>query len=88
VAGKGHNLKPGDTDAKVMLAEAFYRRDDFQTDPLPVVSVRVNGGDEVTFFIDTGSSEVCCHLTGAAVMAKRDCSAELRLIGPRFGLML
>jgi predicted Zn-dependent protease len=23
-------LKPGDADAKVMLAEAFYRRDDFQ----------------------------------------------------------
>jgi hypothetical protein len=104
-------LQPGDADAKVMLAEAFYRRDDFQkaasalsgvevstntliieqyptlnvaklesfkgqtpyelhgdgqttrlkflkTDPLPVVSVRVNGGDEVTFFIDTGGSEV------------------------------
>src|SRR4029079_13919125 len=96
---------------KVMLAEAFWRRDDFQkaaaalngvdvssnqllitqypalnvaklesfkgetpyeaqgegqvtrvkflkTDPLPLVSVRVNGGDEVTFFIDTGGSEV------------------------------
>jgi Aspartyl protease/Tetratricopeptide repeat len=104
-------LKPGDTDAKVMLAEAFYRRDDFQqaaaslngvdvssnkliidqyptlnvaklesfkgqtpyelhgegevtrlkfirSDPLPLVSVRVNGGEEVTFFIDTGGSEV------------------------------
>jgi hypothetical protein len=104
-------LKPGDADPKVMLAEAFYRRDDFQkavaslkgvdvssnkliteqypclnvaklesfkgqtpyelhgngtstrlkfvrTDPLPVVNVRVNGGDEVTFFIDTGGSEV------------------------------
>jgi predicted aspartyl protease len=104
-------LKPGDADSKVMLAEAFYRRDDFQkavaalngvdvssnkliieqypclnvaklesfkgqtpyelhgngtstrlkfvrTDPLPVVNVRVNGGDEVTFFIDTGGSEV------------------------------
>src|SRR5437773_12002624 len=98
-------------DAKIMLAQAFYRRDDFQkaaaalngvdvssnklireqyptlnvarlesfkgqtpyelqgngritrlkslkTDPLPVVNVRVNGGDEVTFFIDTGGSEV------------------------------
>jgi hypothetical protein len=104
-------LQPGDDDAKVMLAEAFYRRDDFQkaaaalngvevstnkliisqyptlnvaklesfkgqtpydvhgdgqttrlkfvnTGPLPVVSVRVNGGEEVTFFIDTGGSEV------------------------------
>lgn len=29
-----------------------------KTDPLPVVSVRVNGGDDVTFFIDTGASEV------------------------------
>src|SRR6266480_2533647 len=104
-------LQPGDVDAKVMLAEVFYRRDDFQkavaslkavdvsnnkliasqyptlnvaklesfkgqtpyelhgngegtrlkflkTDPLPVVSVRINGGDEVIFFIDTGGSEV------------------------------
>ncbi len=104
-------LHPGDADAKVMLAEVFYRRDDFQkaaaalkgvdvgnnkliteqyptlnvaklksfkgqtpyelqgnglsarlkfvrTDPLPVVNVRVNGGDEVSFFIDTGGSEV------------------------------
>jgi Aspartyl protease/Tetratricopeptide repeat len=108
---KAITLKPGDADPKVMLAEAFYRRDDFQkaaaalngvdvgsnklvieqyptlnvaklesfkgqrpyelhgtgtstrlkfvrTDPLPVVSVRVNGGKEVTFFIDTGGSEV------------------------------
>lgn len=104
-------LRPDDDDAKVMLAEAFYRRDDFQkaasalngvdvganeliisqyptlnvaklqsfkgqtpyelqgdgqatrvkflkTDPLPVVGVRVNGGEEVTFLIDTGGSEV------------------------------
>ena len=104
-------LHSDDADAKVMLAEAFYRRDDFQqaaasldgvdaatnklvieqyptlnvaktesfkgqtpyelhgegqvtrlkfvnTGPLPVVSVRVNGGEEVTFFIDTGGSEV------------------------------
>ena len=104
-------LKPDDTDPKVMLAQAFYRRDDFQkaaaalkgvdvssnklireqyptlnvamlesfkgqtpyelhgsgasarlkflkTDPLPLVNVRINGGDEVTFFIDTGGSEV------------------------------
>ena len=104
-------LQPNDADAKVMLAEAFYRRDDFQkaaaslngvevssnkliisqypslnvaklqsfkgqtpyevhgdgqsthlkflrTDPLPLVSVSVNGGHEVTFFIDTGGSEI------------------------------
>jgi Aspartyl protease len=29
-----------------------------KTDPLPVVSVRINGSDEITFFIDTGASEV------------------------------
>jgi aspartyl protease/tetratricopeptide repeat protein len=29
-----------------------------RTDPLPIVNVRVNGEDEVTFFIDTGGSEV------------------------------
>ena len=104
-------LQPDADDAKVMLSEAFYRRDDFQsaaaslrgvdvatnklvisqyptlnvaklesfqgqtpyevqghgqtvrlkflkTDPLPVLNVRVNGGTEVTFFIDTGGSEV------------------------------
>src|SRR5438046_1003774 len=108
---KAISLRPNDTDAKVMLAEAFYRRDDFQraaaslngvdvssnkliieqyptlnvamlesfkgqtpyelqgngtsthvkfvkTDPLQVLNVRVNGGKEVTFFIDTGGSEV------------------------------
>ncbi len=104
-------LRPGDADPKVMLAETYYRRDDFEkavaalngvdegtnplvaaqyptlnvaklqsfkgqtpyevhgdgqitrlkflrTDPLPLITVRVNGGDEVTFFIDTGGSEV------------------------------
>jgi predicted aspartyl protease len=108
---KAISLQPGNVDRKVILAEAFYRRDDFQraaaslkgvdvssnklireqyptlnvamlesfkgqtpyelkgngastrvkfvkTDPLPLVNVRVNGGDEVTFFIDTGGSEV------------------------------
>jgi predicted aspartyl protease len=104
-------LKPNVADPKVMLSQAFYRRDDFQkaaaalngvdvssnklildqyptlnvamlesfkgqtpyelhgngtsthvkfarTDPLPIVNVRVNGGKEVTFFIDTGGSVV------------------------------
>ena len=108
---KAITLQPGNTDPKIMLAQAFYRRDDFQkaaaalkgvdvssnklireqyptlnvaklesfkgqtpyelhgngtstrvkfvkTDPLPIVNVRVNGGKEVTFFIDTGGSEV------------------------------
>ncbi len=112
LAEEGHRrCRPDDADAKVMLAEAYYRSDDFQraaaalngvdvgtnkllieqyptlnvamlesfkgetpyeieadgeatslkfigTGPLPVVNVRVNGGDEVTFFIDTGGSEV------------------------------
>jgi len=104
---KAITLQPENADPKVMLAEVFYRRDDFQkaaaslrgvdvssnklvreqyptlnvpmlesfkgqtpyelkgngtstrvkfvkTDPLPVINVRVNGGTEVTFFIDTG----------------------------------
>jgi Aspartyl protease/Tetratricopeptide repeat len=108
---KAISLQPGEVDAKVMLAEVYYRRDNFEkaaaalkgvdvstnpliisqyptlnvaklqsfrgqtpyavhgdgqstrlkflkTDPLPLVSVRVNGGGEVTFFIDTGGSEV------------------------------
>jgi hypothetical protein len=108
---KAISLKPGETDTKVMLAQAFYLRDDFQkaaaalngidlsnnklvseqypmlnvamfesfkdqrpyqlrgngtsthvkfvkTDPLPVLNVRINGGKEVTFFIDTGGSVV------------------------------
>jgi len=29
-----------------------------QSDPLPVVTVRINGGPEVAFFIDTGGSEL------------------------------
>lgn len=107
---KAVTLQPNDADPKVMLAEIFYRRDDFQkaaaalngvdvsnnklireqyplnvanlesfkgqtpyelqgngtstrvkfvkTDPLPIVNVRINGGKEVTFFIDTGGSVV------------------------------
>jgi predicted aspartyl protease len=108
---KAKDLQPNDTDARVMLAEVFYRRDDFQqaaaslkgvdvsgnklimeqyptlnvaklesfkgqtpyelqgkrestrvkfvkTNPLPVLNVRVNDGEQVTFFIDTGGSEV------------------------------
>ena len=124
---KAIDLRPGGVDAKVMLAEAFYRQDDFQkaaaalngvavsnnkliiaqyptlnvaklrsfkgqtpyevsgpgettwlkflkTDPLPVVSVRVNGGQEVTFFIDTGGSEVAL-----------DTDFARELGAPRFG---
>jgi len=105
------DLRPGEADPKVMLAEAFYRGDDFAqaassldgvdmdtnqlvleqyptlnvaklesfkgetpyalrgegdsvrlefvgTGPLPVVTVRVNGSGDVTFFIDTGGSEI------------------------------
>ena len=108
---KAIGLRGGEADPKIMLAEVYYRRDDFEkaaasldgidvstnplivsqyptlnvaklrsfkgqtpyqvlgdgqmtrlkflrTDPLPLISVRVNGGAEVTFFIDTGGSEV------------------------------
>ena len=103
-------IKPDNGQAKIMLAEVFYRRDDFEkaaavlnqigpsyagmttnyptliasklesfkaltpyqlhgrgnsttlpfvkTEPLPVVNVRVNSSTEVTFFIDTGGSEL------------------------------
>ena len=40
-----------------------------KTDPLPLVSLRVNGGDEVTFFIDTGGSEVALDTEFAKVIA-------------------
>jgi predicted aspartyl protease len=97
---KANDLKPNEAEAEVLLAEVFYRRDEFQkavpllraagqeakakklesfkgltpyeiqgraemtslrfvvTDPLPLVRVRVNGGKEVNFLIDTGGSEV------------------------------
>jgi predicted aspartyl protease len=97
---KAIELKPSETPAKQLLAEIFYRRDDFQraapllrdlgrdamakkladfhgvtpylveggpeesavkfvlTDPLPVLSVKVNGSQKVNFFIDTGAAEV------------------------------
>jgi len=92
--------RPDESSVKPLLAEVFYRRDEFEkagrllsaigaeprakmlasfkglkpyevqgssqttsvkfvmTDPLPVVQVRVNGGKEVNFFIDTGGAEV------------------------------
>ena len=126
---KAITLQPDNADPKVMLAEVFYRRDDFQkaaatlngvdvgsnkliteqyptlnvpmfesfkgqtpyemegkgtttrvklvkTDPLPIVNVRVNGGKEVTFFIDTGGSEVTLDT---------DFAKELGV--PKFGAM-
>jgi len=125
---KAKTLQPDDTDAKVMLAEVFYRRDDFQkaaaslngvdvsnnkliiqqyptlnvaklesfkgqkpydlqgngestrlkfvrTEPLPIVNVRVNGGDEVTFFIDTGGSEVALDTDFAKEVGVPQCGA-------------
>lgn len=103
-------LQPDGARAKIMLAEAFYRQDNFtksaallgeigpkyadmidnyttlnqaklesfkgqtpyefhgqgeitrlkfiKSDPLPVVNVRVNDSKEVTFFVDTGGSEL------------------------------
>jgi aspartyl protease len=47
-----------------------------KTDPLPLVSVRINGGDEVTFFIDTGVSELTLDT---------DFARELGL--PQFGVV-
>jgi len=126
---KAITLQPDNADPKIMLAEAFYRRDDFQkaatalkgvdvssnklvidqyptlnvamfesfkdqapyelqgkgistrvkfvkTDPLPIVNVRINGGKEVTFFIDTGGSEV---------VLDTDFAKELGV--PKFGAM-
>jgi hypothetical protein len=103
-------LQPANVAAKIMLAEAFYRRDNFaeaanamaglgpsdsqqlanvstlnraklesfqglapyeihgpgditrlkfvKRDPLPLVKLRINGGKEVLFFIDTGGAEL------------------------------
>jgi hypothetical protein len=93
-------LRPGEASPKAFLAEAYYRRDDFEraapllraagkeakarklesfkgllpyqiegktsvshipliyTDPLPLLSARINGGGEVNFLIDTGGGEV------------------------------
>jgi tetratricopeptide (TPR) repeat protein len=120
---KALDLKHGDPDAKIMLAETFYRRNDFfhaarvmaglgsgeagklknfstlnaaklesfrdddpykldkgagestrlpfvKSDPLPVVNVRINGGPEVSFFIDTG---------GAELLLDADFARELKL---------
>jgi hypothetical protein len=97
---KAMELKPEEQAAKSLMAEVFYRRDDFEraaplfraigqeevakklesfkgirvykieekakvthlkfvmTDPLPVLQVRVNKGELVNFFIDTGGAEV------------------------------
>jgi tetratricopeptide (TPR) repeat protein len=97
---KAIELAPDEKPRKALLAEIYYRRNDFAraaallreagreakakklesfgdakpyelqaktdvtrlkfvlTDPLPVVEVRVNGGDPVNFLIDTGAGEV------------------------------
>jgi hypothetical protein len=97
---KAIELKPEEQAPKSLMAEVFYRRDDFErasplfratgqeavakklksfkgiraykiegkaknthlkfvmTDPLPVIQVRVNEGQPVNFFIDTGGAEV------------------------------
>ena len=47
-----------------------------KTDPLPMVNVRVNGGKEVTFFIDTG---------GSVVTLDTDFAKELGV--PQFGVI-
>jgi tetratricopeptide (TPR) repeat protein len=138
------HLRPDDADAKVMLAEAFYRRDDFQqaaaalngvdvstnkliieqyptlnvaklasfkgqtpyelhgegqatrlkfirSDPLPPVNVRVNGGEEVTFFIvleDQRSRSIRSSPRSSACRSSGTCralfpAASIRKLGSR-----
>ncbi len=51
-----------------------------KTDPLPILNVRVNGGDEVTFFIDTGGSEVALDTDFAKELGRpaiRRCARHL-----------
>ena len=48
----------GQTPYELRGDETSTRVKFVKTDPLPVINVRVNGGKEVTFFIDTGGSEV------------------------------
>jgi hypothetical protein len=97
---KASKLRPEEKAPKSLMAEVFYRQDDFKraaplfrvtgqdavakklesfkgitpyqiegkaevshlklvmTDPLPVLQVRVNKGEPVNFFIDTGGAEV------------------------------
>jgi len=40
---KAISLRPGDADAKIMLAQAFYRRDDFQKAAAALSGVDVSG---------------------------------------------
>ena len=46
-----------------------------RTDPLPIVNVRVNGGDKVTFFIDTGGSEIALDTDFAKELGVRQFGA-------------
>jgi predicted aspartyl protease len=48
----------GQTPYEVEGNGASIRLKFVKTNPLPVINVRINGGDEVTFFIDTGGSEI------------------------------
>lgn len=115
---KALQLDPSDNRARALLAETYYRRDDFQkaapllravgreamakklesfkgtvpyqiegqppttslkfvqTDPLPVVSVRVNGSEEVNFIIDTGGPEVIIDSEFARTVGARSFGSE------------
>jgi predicted aspartyl protease len=46
------------------------------TDPLPLVQVRVNGGKEVTFFLDTGAPVVCLDTEFARELGVEDFGRE------------
>jgi hypothetical protein len=111
-------LAPDDVAAKKLLADAYYRADDFphaapafraigaeatakklesfgtnapyviegpaetkvkfeQTDPLPVIHVKINGKDEVNFIIDTGAGEIVLDDEYAASLGVPDFGATV-----------
>jgi len=47
-------LKPNETPGDVESTEVKF----VQTDPLPIIRARINGGDEVYLLIDTGAAEL------------------------------
>ena len=55
-------LQPGDADAKVILAEAFYRRDDFQQAAASLNGVEVSTIKLITSCLSEGRS-LCDELT-------------------------
>jgi RNA polymerase sigma factor (sigma-70 family) len=115
---RARDLKPAEAEPKALLAEVWYRRDDFQraapllravgqearakklasfqdltpyqvqgpqpstslqfvtTDPLPLVRVRINGGKEVNFLLDTGAGELSLDADFAREVGIKSLGAE------------